>query len=408
MLNALPTSLKLLWRFVDTGHHLCDSTLVDLVRAMATKSSWSAVSAAISEMRARSWRRCVREAHHALCDEVSATPAEESSTFLNKLEIMGSVVKKIYMTDFRLREDAIDQDFAVEVGDDILRLDWTHSAAIRCGGTHLLNIMDGRNNILFSKLTCNSKPYASRPFMEELFHRGALPKVVYVDDECCGGWLSVLREFWPDIAVRLDPMHAMMRLTQTTASTQHSHHGTFCINLSACIFQDDPKVLQRMWTAWSREHGACALPSSVKRKFVPRAIREPRAITAAVECLLDELGQKAYGCEGPLLTTATNIAWQTLRIHILKGCLGDPPGVALNVEEDAVSIGGMPFNSIRSLRGTSPVEGLHAHQKQWLGVFAKHERCVGEALLKDGAWHWNQKKLSLRNSIRGRYSDSER
>ena len=62
------------------------------------------------------------------------------------------------MTDFRLREDAIDRDFAVEVGDDIMRVDWTHSAAIRCGGTHLLNIMDGRNNILFSKLTCNSKP----------------------------------------------------------------------------------------------------------------------------------------------------------------------------------------------------------------------------------------------------------
>ena len=72
-----------------------------------------------------------------------------------------------------------------------------------------------------------------------------------------------------------------------------------------------------------------------------------------------ELGQKAYGCEGPLLTAGTNIAWQALRIHILKGCLGDPRRIALNIEADAVIIGGIP------------VEKLHANQKQWLGVFAQ-------------------------------------
>ena len=392
VLNALPTSVKLLWRFADSGRHLCDSPLVDLVRAMATRSSWSAISAAISEMRARSWRRCVDEAYHALCDEFHVTPKTESIAVPNKFHITCAVVKNVYMTDFRLREDNMDRDFEKFVGDDILRVDWTHSAAIRCGGTHLLNIMDGNNNILLSKFSCNSKPYASRPFMEELFRRGARPKVVYVDEECCGGWPSVLREFWPDIAVRLDPMHAMMRLTRTTASTQHSHHGTFCASLTACIFQDNPKVLRRVCTAWSRERGTCGLPSSVKRKCVPRIIAEPHAIVAAVESLLDELHKKSYGCEGPLLTTATGVAWQALRTHILKGCLGDPPGITLNIEEGTVIIGGTLFNSIRSLRGTSPVEGLHAHQKQWLGAFAQHERCVGEALLKDGAWHWNRKK----------------
>ena len=38
-----------------------------------------------------------------------------SFTFLDKLTIAGSVVKKISMTDFRLREVAMDQDFAAEV-----------------------------------------------------------------------------------------------------------------------------------------------------------------------------------------------------------------------------------------------------------------------------------------------------
>ena len=71
----------------------------------------------------------------------------------------------------------------------------------------------------------------------------------------------------------------------------------------------------------------------------------------------------------------------------------------LNFSGPAVIVGGMHFASIKSLRGTSPVEGLHVHQKQWLGMFGQHDCEVGAALLKDGAWRWNRTKSDAIKNI---------
>ena len=209
----------------------------------------------------------------------------------------------------------------------------------------------------------------------------------------------MLRTFWPDVAVKLDPMHAMKRLTETTASTQHPDHGSFCTKLSNCIFKYDAKVMERISRAWSTEHGDITLPPQVKRKYVPRIIPEPQVIVSAIEKLLEEFRTCNHATQGMLQTIRTAEAWQLLRQHISKGCLSDPLDVRLNCGGPAVMIGGMRFASIKSLRGTSPVEGLHAHQKQWLGMFGQHDCEVGAALLKDGAWRWNRAKSNAREEF---------
>ena len=108
-----------------------------------------------------------------------------------------------------------------------------------------------------------------------------------------------------------------------------------------------------------------------------------------------------------LLTARTEKAWQLLREHILKGCLSDPLDIKLNVGGPAIMIGGMRFASIKSLRGTSPVEGLHAHQKQWLGMFGQHDCEVGNALLKDGAWRWNRTKCNAKQQLAENDDDTQ-
>ena len=80
----------------------------------------------------------------------------------------------------------VEADFTQEVGDDVLRLDWTCSAAVRCGGKHLLNALDGKGFVLISKLTPNAKPGSATSSTQELHRRGVRPKIAYVDDECCG------------------------------------------------------------------------------------------------------------------------------------------------------------------------------------------------------------------------------
>ena len=61
------------------------------------------------------------------------------------------------MLNFKSRESGIDENFKTEVGDDILRIDWTNGAATRCREKHLLNIMDGQSRILTFRFTCNAK-----------------------------------------------------------------------------------------------------------------------------------------------------------------------------------------------------------------------------------------------------------
>ena len=83
----------------------------------------------------------------------------------------------------------------------------------------------------------------------------------------------------------------------------------------------------------------------------------------------------------------------------MKGCLSDPTNMKVAEAGHMVTIGGDCFRVLQSLRGTSPVEGLHAHQKQWLGTFAQHTVDVGEALLRDGAERWNLAKSERTPSV---------
>ena len=64
----------------------------------------------------------------------------------------------------------------------------------------------------------------------------------------------------------------------------------------------------------------------------------------------------------------------------------------------SAAIGGERFEVLRVLRGTSPLEGLHPHQKQWLGTFGRHAAEAGKALLSDGAVRWNRRKRCDENS----------
>ena len=144
--------------------------------------------------------------------------------------------------------------------------------------------MDGKGNVLITKLTSTAEPSSAKSSVNELLQRGVQPKAAFVDKDCCGAWARVLKLTWPNIQIRLDSLHAMKRLTQTTISTQHPSHGIFCADISRAIFSDDEETLQRLRSAWSRQHrDAKVLPKTLQRKIVPRYIRQPAAIIAAVD-----------------------------------------------------------------------------------------------------------------------------
>ncbi len=186
-------------------------------------------------------------------------------------------------------------------------------------------------------------------------------------------------------------MHAIRRLTQTVTCTQHPWHGRFCAALAEAVYTYDSKTMARLAAARLREGRGASLPAHVRNKYVPRVVADAPCIVASVEAAI-RCHQGAHKEAGPLLTADTHKAWTNLKEHVKAGCLCDPPGFDMNVFGEAVTIGGEQFRAVRTLRGSSALEGFHAHQKQWLGPFARHGSDTGAALLADGALRWNRRR----------------
>jgi len=348
---------------------------------------------AINEMKAAAWHREVQAPYAHLCQLMGHEPLSDKAAFPKELRISSHYVRGLYMTDAALRTHSPNKLLLEPAGDNVLRIDWTEGAASRVGCKYLLNVMDGRGCILLTRPTSTSKPVEAKGAMGELFARGVRPKVAYVDDECCGAWPRVFRSLWPDAYVRLDPLHAIRRLTQTTSSTQHPWHGQFCEALAEAIYTDDAHVATRLRKALACEGWSGPAVRRLKAKYVPRYISDSPKIARAVETVIGSFREKMHREAGPLLTTATLKAWTNLKEHVLKDCLCDPPDCPIHAFTQAgATIGGEEFRRVRILRGTSPLEGFHAHQKQWLGTFARHTEEAGFALLSDGAARWNQKR----------------
>ena len=222
-----------------------------------------------------------------------------------------------------------------------------------------------------------------------------MPRLVYVDDHCCGVWKQLLEKLWPHVHVRLDGMHAIRRLVRTTSSTQHPWHGAFCGAVADAIYTYDPSEQGRLQQAWERAGHGSELPAHIKKQYVPRRITDPQRIIAAIErvfCDFTRSGRHLLDQE--LLTAETHSAWGYLRRHVSAGCLCDPSGIDLNRYGKTMSIGGEDFQTVASMRGSSSLEGFHSHQKEWLGHRATHSVEAGEALLRDGAVRWNRRRSS--------------
>ena len=196
--------------------------------------------------------------------------------------------------------------------------------------------------------TCS--PAETKDFIAELAQRNVCPKVVYVDDGCCSTWPQVLRPIWPNTAIRLDAMHALRRLTQTVASTQHPWHGEFCSKLSASVYKYDPHEVARLVQARAMHGQGCTLPNNVRNKFIPRTISNAARIIQEIEATLAHYAGKVHEHKGCLITDATLAAWQNLKFHVDNGCICDPPGIVLHEFGKEVLIGGDTFREVRARR----------------------------------------------------------
>ena len=389
--STFPPYVHELWKFVNSGRVLCEMGVIDFVRAAATRTSWSAIADMINELKEEAWARDVGNTFARLCEHFDIHLPIESCRFPKSYRLSADWVRNAYMADAKKRYVGIQQELSLETGDEVLAMDWTVDAAARCTGKFLFNAMDGGRRILMSSLTTSCSPHEIQPLLLSLQKRTVDPKVVYVDCECCGAWPRIIKDIWPNAVVKLDGMHAIRRLTQTTSSTQHPWHDRFCSALSDAIYRYDVDAMTKFMKARRNEFQQRKMAGHRKSKFVPRVIIDAIRIERDIEHVLDTF-RNTHSTAGALLTQGTFEAWRNLQSHISSGCLCDPPGVQLHEYGKSVRIGGRMFKPIRTMRGASALEGFHYHQKQWLGSLSKHNPDAGAALLADGTIRWNRKR----------------
>ena len=394
VMALLPSQTTDMWDLVDTGRTICDASVADLVRAMATRTSWAAIADTINEIKATTWVKSITLRYLQLCDMLKIRPERTPSTLPTKYGVHDKWLREVFVSDAEKRYQEVARELGGEKGDDMIMLDWTEDAAKRCGGNFLFNVMSGAGKVLLYKVTVTAGPTEVEPLMWDLKRRGVQPKVAYVDDGCCGIWKSLLGGVWPGISVRLDGMHAIKRLTQTTTSTRHPWHNAFCRQLSEAFYTYHSGELHRLTQAWACDGRGGSVPTNVKNKYVPKVVSEAQRIISAVTDLITDFQGRAHKDMGELLTPDTQGAWLNLKGHVEYGCLSDPTGMHMFMykEEEPLTVGGERFRAIRARRGTSALEGFHTHQKQWLGVLAHHSVGAGMALLTEGALRWNRKR----------------
>ena len=107
VLASLPWAIRSQWQFTNTGRSLCDAPVTDLIRAMATKTSWSAIANAINEMTSAAWAREIRMPYVRLCETMKIAALHQKSCCPVELWVTDKCVKNMYMKDFALRHEGV-------------------------------------------------------------------------------------------------------------------------------------------------------------------------------------------------------------------------------------------------------------------------------------------------------------
>ena len=121
----LPDYVKAAWTLQrDHGGHLCDEIVVDLIRALATRSTWAKIAAVLNEMRATHTAR-LNVKHMVLCDALGVVPSMRADCGGATRLVDRKWVAQMYEDDIAARDLDIASELLAEQPTDVLAMDWT-------------------------------------------------------------------------------------------------------------------------------------------------------------------------------------------------------------------------------------------------------------------------------------------
>ena len=111
---TLPDHIASMWKFVDTGRVLCDSAVMDMVRALATKTSWNGIADTINEMKATAWVRDVVHRYFQVCASLGIPPQTIPVDLPKLYRLSNDWVKTVYVSDMEKRRVEITRELEAE------------------------------------------------------------------------------------------------------------------------------------------------------------------------------------------------------------------------------------------------------------------------------------------------------
>ena len=111
-LALLPPFVSSTWRLVNSGRVLCEAGVVDFVRALATRTSWSAIAEALNELKEAAWERL----HTDLCKTLLGDVYVDAVALPSEHRLSADWVRNIYVFDAEKRHRAVSTELSAEKG----------------------------------------------------------------------------------------------------------------------------------------------------------------------------------------------------------------------------------------------------------------------------------------------------
>lgn len=216
---------------------------------------------------------------------------------------------------------------------------------------------------------------------------------------------SCRENFSPEIDERGDIFHVMQRFERACSSESHILYPAFASQLSDAFYIVDKSDLEKLRETrkmvgvpdW--EHP----PNAEVKRFCRRYVPLPEVLEERVTSVMrDYIDRRDPHTDERLFTKRMMKEFQCQIVHIRRGCLSDLDG-AIYLEKGLVKYHnkeGAELMEWRAIRGTSMLEGYHAHQPNFVtGNQATGKRFQAQAFLGATQWNWNRARENRKMNI---------
>lgn len=424
LLKQLPSNIRALFPAVLTYQYACDKSIISLMRSRTLGNSTYALQNTLHEIHSEEWIKqnlqylsyCQRYLKGQRLFDRNIQIAFEAVEEFKKIPLAQWFLSA-YSRDVWSRLDIIKAEISSVFG-EILKIDSTKkvlkklAGAARNTATWVTNVGNEYGGILQCVVTSSESNDGLGKMADGLMKRYSdanvpPPLVLYADCSCCSeddtSKYQKLFHLWPDLIIRLDIFHFMMRIALGVTSNSHPLYGPFMGKLAAAIFETDPNDYQALLDAKKEELVLAGVKfpttEAAEKKITKAELQKHcRRRTRGVENTAKALEELILAFTGATDTLGVPLfkegdcsmveVYRQQKKHI--PCIQDPP-VSLYTQVATVKKGKRRLPVYRCARGSSSVESFHNHLPTFIP--GKSAGAVNfQAYLLDGIARWNKSR----------------